>query len=110
MFEHIDRPLLLGWLCRFVRDGISLGNLENSYNFYEKILDQAINSSRFRYTNSLSDNQIESAKRMRDFIAFVDLLGVAREHIGTIELTSKENRLQILSMRNSGFFPWIQMN
>ena len=73
-----------------------------------KILDQAINSNRFRYTNSLSDDQIESAKRMRDFIAFVDLLGVAREHIGTIELTSKENRLQILSLRNSGFFPGLQ--
>ena len=45
---------------------------------------------------------------MRDFIAFVDLLGIAREHIGTIELTSKKNRLQPLSLRNSGFFPGLQ--
>ena len=94
IFDHIDRPLLLGWLCRFVRDGIDLGNLENSYNFYEKILDQAINTTRFRSTNYLSKNQIVSAKKMRDFIAFVDLLGIAREHIGTIELTSKKNRLR----------------
>ena len=84
------------------------GNLENSYNFYEKILDQAINSSRFRYTNSLSDDQIESAKRMRDFIAFVDLLGVAREHIGTIELTSKRKQVTDFITEKLWIFPGLQ--
>ena len=108
VFEHINKPLLIGWLCRFVKDGMEIGNLKTSYDFYEKILDQAVTTKRFINQNEFSELEIESIKCMRDCIAFVDLMTMVKGNIGTIELTNKANRLRLLSIRHLGFFPGLE--
>ena len=105
VFRNVKNPLLIGWLCRFIKDGTEIGNLKTSYNFYEKILDQAVTTKRFTTKSEFSELEIDSIKRMRDCIAFVDLLAMVKESIGTIELTNKANRTRLLSIRSSGFFP-----
>ena len=70
VFSHIDKPLLIGWLCKFIKEGVELGDLKHSYNFYEKILDQAVNTRRFTTQSGFDDKELDSIKRMRDCIAF----------------------------------------
>ena len=110
VFGHINKPLLIGWLCRFVKDGTEVfeeGEEEDrtlsSYKFYEKILDQAVTTKRFTTQSDFNKEEIESIKRMRDCIAFVDLLALVKESIGTIELTNKANRLKLLSITRPDF-------
>ena len=90
VFEHINKPLLIGWLCRFVKDGKEIGDLKTSCNFYEKISTKAVTTKRFTTQSDFSGLEIDSIKRMRDCIAFVDLLALVKESIGTIELTNKQ--------------------
>ena len=105
IFKHIDRPLLIGWLCRFIRDGEKdLGNLKESYSFFERILDYAIRNKRFEIENKYTETQINSIKRMRDCIAFIDLLRLGNSK-DVLRLNSKENRLDLLKIRHTGFFP-----
>ena len=40
---------------------------------------------------------------MRDCIAFVDLLALVKESIGTIELTNKANRLRLFQYATPDF-------
>ena len=105
IFKHIDRPLLIGWLCRFIRDGEKdLGDLKESYSFFGKILNYAIQKRRFESENQFTETQIDSIKRMRDFIAFIDLLRLGNSN-EVLRLNSRENRIRLLKIRNTGFFP-----
>ena len=107
IFKHIDRPLLIGWLCRFIRDGEKdLGDLKEKYSFFGKILDYAIKNKRFETENktSFTETKINSIKRMRDCIAFIDLLRLGNSE-DVLRLNSKENRLNLLKIRHTGFFP-----
>ena len=113
MFENIDKPLLIGWLCRFVHDKLDLGDLTKSYGFYEKILDLSTDYTRFeqeRGDDKFSPVERESIQRMRNCIAFIDLIGTFWENeIDFSGLNSHETRMKCLSLRkHQNMFPGLK--
>ncbi|MDA8832963.1 hypothetical protein N9N12_01975, partial [Candidatus Poseidoniales archaeon] len=100
IFQHINTPLLIGWLCRFIRDRKEIGDLGNSYDFYELILDQAIRNKRFELEVSFTEQQFESIRTIRNLIAFIGLLNLDKNsQLGRIDLSMKETRHNLLAIR-----------
>ena len=113
VLENIDRPLLIGWLCRFVHDKLDLGDLTKSYGFYEKILNLSTDYTRFeqeRGVNKFSPVERESIQRMRNCIAFLDLIGTLWENNTEFSgLNSHESRMKCLSLRkHQNMFPGLK--
>lgn len=109
IFRTIDRPLLIGFLCRFVRDNVDLGDLESGYDFYQKILDESVRYVRFNKETSYSEEQTNSIGLMRDCIAFIDLLGSQTGMAEKIlQLSNKKNRIKLLKIRDCGLFPGLE--
>ena len=103
--QHVleTRQTPAGWLCRFVHDKLDLGDLTKSYGFYEKILDLSTDYTRFedeRGVDKFSPEKRESIQRMRNCIAFIDLIGTFWENdIDFSGLNSHESRMKCLSLR-----------
>ncbi|HCV85617.1 MAG TPA: hypothetical protein DGB85_03375, partial [Deltaproteobacteria bacterium] len=113
VLKNIDRPLLIGWLCRFVHDELELGDLTKSYGFYEKILDLSTEYTRFeqeRGVDKFSPVERESIQRMRNCVAFLDLIGTLWENdTEFLGLNSHESRMKCLSLRkHQNMFPGLK--
>ena len=104
IFPHVNNPLLMGWVCKFIKerktDFFQNGNI---HKIHSHILDIAFSDGRREHLNSLSQKGIESAKRLRDFIALMDIFGLSE--IGPlIDFSSYEDRLQFLQIRDTELF------